>query len=110
MIRDAYVMLAQEPWCYTPSEIGRMTDWQIEYLYARPAAERAEEFRRMSKGDPLPPKRPEKSNEPEPEPGTPEHRRRVMTAFMVGPFAMSREKAEKMYEHQLTQWRIREGK
>lgn len=35
-----------EPFCLRPWEIARLTDWQLEYVYRRPAA-RAE---RMAKG------------------------------------------------------------
>ena len=26
-------MLTQEPWCYTPEQIGKLTDWQIANVY-----------------------------------------------------------------------------
>lgn len=37
-------MLTQEPWCFTPEEIARLTDWQIEELYYKPAKARQEQM------------------------------------------------------------------
>lgn len=106
MIRAAYVMLAQEPWGMTPSEIDELTDWQIENLYAKPAAERAEEIRKDMPERSSEPSRPgAKSEQPMPEPGTPAHRFLMMSAFLNGPFPMSPEKAEREYERQMAQWR-----
>ena len=39
-------MLCQEPWGFTPEQVERLTDWQIENLYAKPAVERAERMAR----------------------------------------------------------------
>lgn len=45
---SVYATLTQEPWCFHPDQIARLTDWQIEYLYFAPARARAAEFRRAS--------------------------------------------------------------
>lgn len=37
-------MLTQEPWCFTLEEIARLTDWQIEELYYKPAKARQEQM------------------------------------------------------------------
>jgi len=114
VIRDAYVMLAQEPWCYTPAEIGRLTDWQIENLYVRPAAKRAEEFRRdlpTSQG-----LRPPRSTSGKVEvadlgdPGSPAHRNWHLQAYVNGPLRIPPDKAVALYEKQLAQWRREQGK
>lgn len=47
-------MLSQEPWCYTPDQWSRLTDWQICELYALPAAARAERVEAEAKGLPPP--------------------------------------------------------
>ena len=98
-------MLAQEPWCYDPARIGRLTDWQIERLYAGPAAERAKE----ATGGP--PKSPgaRRDAAAAAEPGTTEHRAQIVGALM-GTFGMSRARAETQYEKQLQQWRDSQGK
>lgn len=36
--------MCQEPWCFTPAQVGCLTDWQIEHLYRKPAEERAKRF------------------------------------------------------------------
>ena len=109
MIRKSYEMLCQEPWCYHPERIGKLTDWQIEHLYALPAAERAEEMRRDSPGagGRPPAARPEPG--PEPEPGSAEHRRRVVSALVNGPFGVSPERAAQIYESQLAAYRNNGG-
>lgn len=33
--------MCQEPWCFHPDQIATLTDFQIEWLYLRPAAERS---------------------------------------------------------------------
>lgn len=38
-----------EPWCFTPAEIGSLTDWQIWELYVRPAVRRQEATRDAGK-------------------------------------------------------------
>ena len=43
----ALTALAQEPWCYTPEQIARLTDWQVLNVYLKPAIERAEEMRKQ---------------------------------------------------------------
>ncbi len=102
MIRQAYEMFAQEPWSYKPWEMERLTDWQIEYLYAKPAALRSEEMRKegSTTARPAPANR-----EPMPEPGTDAHRALIVTGMMAGPFAYSREKAESAYDKQLAAYR-----
>ena len=105
MIRDAYAMLCQEPWCMTPRDIGRLTDWQIEHLYARPAAERAEKFRKDAPGgggvnSPAAPR-----NDIPHEPGSADHRAVIVSAMVNGPFKMTRESAEAAYERQLAEYR-----
>lgn len=37
-----------EPWCLRPWEIARLTDWQLEHVFRRPAARAA----RAAKGEP----------------------------------------------------------
>jgi hypothetical protein len=110
VIRDTLVMLCQEPWCFAPETIERLTDWQITHLYAKPALERAEEIRKSSPdGKPATPKaRPADDNAIPHEPGTPEHRGMIVAGMMAGPFQMSREAAEKSYDKQLAAYR--EGK
>jgi hypothetical protein len=103
VIRKAYEMLAQEPWCFTPAAIGRLTDWQVEQLYALPAAERAEEMRKDMPGASRPAASPEPG--PEPEPGSAEHRRRVVSALVNGPFGVNPERAAQIYESQLAAYR-----
>lgn len=34
-------MLCGEPWCFHTDQVARLTDWQVEWMYLRPAAERA---------------------------------------------------------------------
>ncbi len=110
MIQDTITVLTQEPWCYTPEQIGRLTDWQIDFLYARPAVKRAEELRKDLPDHPPPLAPPSHASEPEPEPGSDEHRRMVVSAFVNGPFGMSPEKASAMYESQLAAYRAQNGK
>ncbi len=43
------IALAQEPWCYHPDQIARLTDWQIVNVYLKPAASRAAEMRKEMK-------------------------------------------------------------
>lgn len=45
-----YELLAQEPWCWHPDQIARVTDYQIERLYQGPAKRRAEAFDRPGGG------------------------------------------------------------
>lgn len=33
-----YGQYTGEPWCLRPWEIARLTDWQLEYVFRRPAA------------------------------------------------------------------------
>jgi hypothetical protein len=33
-----------EPWCFPPDVIAKLTDYQIEHLYLKPAAKRAAEW------------------------------------------------------------------
>lgn len=46
----AFMALAQEPWCFPPQVLARLTPWQAERLYLRPAHERAERLRRETGG------------------------------------------------------------
>lgn len=112
-------MLAQEPWCYTPEQIARLTDWQIENLYAKPAHERAEQMRRESASSSMPapsagpgmhpanaPHTVEtvqhvgEPDGPPGEPGSPEHRHAIVDALM-GMMGLSRERADASYDRQL---------
>jgi hypothetical protein len=43
--------MAQEPWCFDPETIAKLTDWQVMYLYLKPANERAEEMRKQMEKD-----------------------------------------------------------
>ena len=102
-------MLAQEPWCYTPEQIGRLTDWQIEFLYARPALERSERMapgKGKGTGKDLGSRRPEveASTGPPGEPGSPQHRAACIDAYMTVQ-GLNRERAEAQYEKQLAQFR-----
>jgi len=36
-----YGLLCNEPWCWHPADVGRLTDYQIFELVLRPAARRA---------------------------------------------------------------------
>lgn len=115
MIRDAIVMLTQEPWCYLPEKIGRLTDWQILELYAKPAAKRAEELKRdmelSQHGSRLDSVAPEQNGSlDELEPGSTGHRAWIISEFVNGPFKMSHEKAIQEYEKQLAAWKASEGK
>lgn len=46
---EALTALAQEPWCFHPDQIARLTDWQVVNLYLKPAAKRADAMRREMK-------------------------------------------------------------
>jgi hypothetical protein len=41
-----HALLLQEPWCFAPDQVARLTAWQVEHLYLRPAAERAKQMKR----------------------------------------------------------------
>lgn len=92
-------MLAQEPWCFTPDQIGKLTDLQIERLYARPAIERSK------KHSPSGPQRtaPSESTGPPGEPGSREHRSACISAYM-NIQGLKRERAEAQYDRQLAQY------
>ncbi len=96
-------MLCQEPWCSHPERIGRLTDWQIENLYAGPAAARSEELRKEMPGGKAPP--PEVADSGLGEPGSPAHRNWHVSAFVNGPMAMTPARAAAEYERQLKAWR-----
>lgn len=103
MIRDAYVMLSQEPWCYTPEQIGKLTDWQIRFLYAEPAAKRAKEFQEdFPTGNR--PAVPKAESADLGEPGSPAHRNWHISAFVNGPMSMTPQQAAAAYEKQLSVW------
>lgn len=97
-------MLCQEPWCYLPEQIARLTDWQIENLYAKPAIERAKHMP-QAPGQ-LPPRTHAEgtSTGPPGEPGSPEHRSACIGAYM-GIQGLGRERAVAQYEKQLAQWK-----
>jgi len=109
-------MLCQEPWCFTPAQVGRLTDWQVEHLYAKPAAERAERMQQdfpQPGGTPATPAagtRParEASAGPPGEPGSPEHRAACVAAFVQFQ-GLKRERAERQYERQLAAWLAEKG-
>lgn len=118
MILEAYVALAQEPWCFHPEQIAKLTDWQIAKLYLEPAWERAEKLREDVPPPPaggrpnLPPRRGGRAAAPDYEPGTPEHREQLVTAAFMGVMGMKREQAERYYDRQLAAWqaeRARKG-
>ena len=108
-------MLTQEPWGFTPDQIGRLTDWQIENLYAKPAQKRAEEFAKSLPKDaggggqssPAAPARHSESVEESDlgEPGSKSHRNWHLSAYMNGPLGISPKQAVAMYERQLNTWR-----
>jgi hypothetical protein len=104
-------MLSQEPWCYTPDQIGRLTDWQILNLYAKPAIERSKQYSTTpSPGAAAPAGRTRPHGEGAPssgppgEPGSPQHRSACIGAYMDVQ-GLSRERAVAQYEKQLDQWR-----
>ena len=117
-------MLAQEPWCFLPEHIGKLTDWQIEHEYAKPAIARAEELRKDfpqsdhptvpssapggSASSPYASARVEESDLGEP--GSPSHRNWHLSAYMNGPLRYTPERAREMYERQLAQWKAEQGK
>lgn len=47
-----------EPWCFTPAEIGKLTDHQVWEIYVRPAVRRSRQARgtgrRKRKGSDIP--------------------------------------------------------
>lgn len=45
MIQEAYAALCQEPWCFTPDQVSRLTDWQMLELYFLPAVRRAKDLK-----------------------------------------------------------------
>lgn len=98
-------MLCQEPWCFTPDQIGRLTDWQIMELYGKPAAKRAERL-----GAPTAPKAlgGRRENAPDAEPGTPEHRAQIV-AGMVQAMGWKPERAAAEYDRQLALWKAQKG-
>lgn len=99
-------MLAQEPWCFTPDQIARLTDWQVVSLYLVPAAERAEKLRAGTGGGPAGPV--PRHNTPDAEPGTEGHRRQIVAALMSHQ-GLSRERAEAAYESQLAAYHAQQG-
>lgn len=132
-MKASYAMLSQEPWCLTPAEWAKLTDWQIAELYRKPAEERAREFaakhntlpganglpagalgRRPDRSTPAPPAKlsadPRSSDYrgPDGEPGSDTHKAQIVGAFrsMMG---LTQEKAEAMYAEQLAQWKATRG-
>ena len=105
--------LAQEPWCFDPDKIARLTDHQILKQYLEPAVKRAEEFARDNPapgpGKPLGTRRkPAGGSGPDYEPGTEGHRRQIEGAFM-SMMGMSPEKAKALYDKQLAQWKAEQN-
>ncbi len=100
-------MLAQEPWCYSPEVIGRLTDAQILTLYVEPARRRAEELERAKGGTPAP-LGARRGAEPEAEPGSPGHRAQVVRG-MVQVMGWSPERAAAEYDRQLALWKAERG-
>ncbi len=93
-----------EPWCYTPDEVARLTDFQIWHQYMRPAAERAKQLGgggRTVSGSAAAPVA--GSDGPPGEPGSDEHRRACVGAYMSVQ-GLNRERAEAQYARQLAQW------
>lgn len=122
MTLDWYQALCQEPWCFTPAEIARLTDWQILELYLKPASERAREFEEKMRRDhpnlgdrppptagptPTPPSGGGRrgDNGPPGEPGSEEHRSACVNAS-VAVMGMPRAAAEAMYERQLAEFKL----
>jgi hypothetical protein len=91
-------LLAQEPWCFHPADVAGLTDWQIENLYARPAAGR---IRRLE----APPAETQPTPGPPatdlPSPGAPEFREWVISQFVL--MGMTRADAVAQYEDQARQ-------
>lgn len=107
MVTELITALYQEPWCFHPSQVADLTDHQIIEHYLKPAAERSRRAREEAEGRTPLGSRPARS-EPDPEPGTPEHRRQIVGAFVH--MGMRPEKAAERYEQQLAAWRAQEGK
>lgn len=116
---DSYVGLCQEPWCFHPDQIARLTDWQIVHLYFEPAIERSKQMeaeRSRATGSTVPAdpqaigkrkiygaSEPGQSG-PDYEPGTPGHRKQIIESAFMGVMGLKREQAERLYEKQLAQW------
>jgi len=49
-VRSAFEILGGEPWCFTPEQIGKLTDWQVWELYVKPAVRRQRDSRRKRHG------------------------------------------------------------
>lgn len=106
----AYGALAQEPWCYTPEQIGRLTDLQILKLYVEPAVERSKEMGAAPGPAGELPRRPTRarSTGPEGEPGSATHRAQCVRAY-IDVQGLSPERAAAQYDRQLAQWRAEQG-
>lgn len=95
--------LGGEPWCFSPDVIARLTDFQIWDVYVRPAVERSKKWKGGSGAGAEPVAREEVEGPPG-EPGSAEHRRACVGAFMSVQ-GLNRERAEQQYDRQLAQWR-----
>ncbi len=85
--------LAQEPWCFHPSQIAELTDWQVMELYIKPAVKRADELKKSmekNQSSALPFSPPESSSSPGTRRGLPDRERSI--EIMVS-FGISAEKA-----------------
>lgn len=92
--------MAGEPWCFPPEVIAKLTDYQIDELYLRPAVKRAEAMERERKG--LPPAAdPKPLAEPPP--------REAMIRFAASMFGKTRQQAEAEYDAQLAEWQKQRG-
>lgn len=92
--------MAGEPFLFTPAEIARLTDWQIDRVYLEPAVRRAEAMERERKG--LPP-----AGGAQPLAAPPN--REVMVRSAMSMFGRSRADAEADYDRQLAEWEKQRG-
>ncbi len=99
MTTDRVEVMAGEPWCFDPEQIRRLTDWQIEELYLKPAVRKSEAMERDRKG--LPPAAPP---EEEAKPMATPPPRAAMVGVMTGMMGMSVKDANAEYDRQLAEW------
>jgi hypothetical protein len=95
VLEEALVCLAQEPWCFSPDQIARLTDRQITDWYIRPAADRARAARNLP---PLPDPR-----APEPQTDQPPPRAAVV-GVMHHVLGLSVAEANRRYDEQLAEY------
>ncbi len=93
--------MAGEPWCFPPETIARMTDYQIDEVYLKPAVERAKAMEAERKGLPaeLPP-----AASPNDKPMTKPPPRAAMVGTMTGMLGYTVEAANAEYDRQLAEW------